>query len=136
MMAKNDWTPVSVKKALLSQVQRALPTPMVKDLGLNNMSEFVDYALRETLGKIELKRFSHISTDGARVCILDSRVEPIGRLVSVMFHDDDVWCEYCDENVCVHIQYVWEIPEVRKALEKRNLKRPTSRPPAATGNKK
>ena len=32
---------------------------------------------------------------------------------------------YCDEHMCVHIQYAWEIPDVRKILSARKLTPPS-----------
>lgn len=123
-----DWKSVSMKGPLLQQVRRALKTPAVKEMGVNNLSEFIEAAVRDMLEKIEAKRFSHMGMEGNTVSILDNRVEPLGRIIRMTFSGGDAWCEYCEENTCVHVQYVWFIPEVRKALEKRGFEQPQSRP--------
>ena len=124
-----DWKSVSIKGPLLLQARRALKTPAVQEMGLNNLSEFIEAAVRDMLEKIEAKRFSHMGMEGNTVSILDNRVEPLGRIIRVMFSSGDAWCEYCEEPTCVHVQYMWFIPEVRKAMEKRGFSRPPSRPP-------
>ena len=127
--AKRNWTSVSMKIPLLLQVRRTLKTTTAQEMGLTNQAEFLEMSVRELLGKIEAKRFTHMEMADDTVSILDNRVEPLGRIIRVVFSGEDAWCEYCEERTCVHVQYVWLIPEVREALEKRGLTRPPSRPP-------
>ena len=128
-----DWKSVSMKGPLMLQVKRALKTPAAKEMGLNNPTGFIEQAVREMLSRIEAKRFSHMGMEGDTVNLLDNRVEPLGRIVSVVFSGEDAWCEYCEERTCVHVQYVWFIPEVREALERKGMERPPSRPPVQAG---
>ena len=116
------WKTVSVRRSLLLQVERVLVTQTAKEMGLTNPGEFVDLALRDMLGKIHVKRFNIVGTEGDSVHIIDNRVEPLGKIITVTFRDEDAWCESCDENVCVHIQYLWVVPEIRKAMKEHGLK--------------
>ena len=126
-MGKEDWKTVNVKKSLMEEVERVQKTEEARKAGITNASQFVDLAVREALEKFELKRFEHINMYEDHVKILDNKLEQAGRIVSVYFRDARAWCDYCDEHVCVHIQYAWEIPEVRSALAERKLVPPPSR---------
>ena len=123
-MMRDDWKSVSVNKALVAQIERVLVAPDVRETGLTNTAQFVDQALREKLERIEVRRFSHIVTDGNSIAILDNRVKPIGRIVTVSFRGQEAWCDHCQETVCVHVQYVWVVPEIRKILKDHGLTRP------------
>ena len=126
-MGKGDWKTVNVKKSLLDEVERVRRTDEAKKAGITNAAQFVDLALREALEKFERRRFEHINMYEDHVKILDNKLERAGRIVSVYFREAKAWCEYCDEHMCVHIQYAWEIPDVREALSARKLTPPPSR---------
>ena len=126
-MGKEDWKTVNVKKRLLDEVERIQRTDEAKKAGITNVAQFVDLALREKLEKFERRRFEHINMHEDHVKILDNKLERAGRIVSVYFRDAKAWCEYCDEHMCVHIQYAWEIPDVREILSARKLEPPPSR---------
>ena len=127
-MGKGDWKTVNVKKSLLDEVERVQRTDEAKKAGITNAAQFVDLALREALEKFERRRFEHINMYEDHVKILDNKLERAGRIVSVYFRDAKAWCEYCDEHMCVHIQYAWEIPDVREVLSARKLAPPPSKP--------
>ena len=126
-MGKEDWKTVNVKKSLLDEVERVRRTDEAKKAGITNAAQFVDLALREALEKFERRRFEHINMYEDHVKILDNKLGRAGRIVSVYFREAKAWCEYCDEHMCVHIQYAWEIPDVREALSARKLTPPPSR---------
>ena len=126
-MGKGDWKTVNVKKSLLDEVERVRRTDEAKKAGITNAAQFVDLALREALEKFERRRFEHINMYEDHVKILDNKLERAGRIVSVYFREAKAWCEYCDEHMCVHIQYAWEIPDVREVLSARKLMPPPSR---------
>ncbi len=126
-MGKGDWKTVNVKKVMMDEVEKMLQTDAVRGEGITNMSQFVDLALREKLEKLEKKRFEHINMYDDHVKILDNRLGRAGRILSVYFRDTRAWCEYCDEHMCVHIQYAWEIPDVREVLAASKIAPPPSR---------
>lgn len=126
-MGKEDWKTVNVKKVMMDEVERMLQTDAIRKEGITNMSQFVDLALREKLERLERKRFDHINMYDDHVKILDNKLDRVGRIVSVYFRDTRAWCDYCDEHMCVHIQYAWEIPDVREVLAARKLAPPPSK---------
>ena len=124
---KGDWKTVAVKKALLLEVERVLLTKTAKETGLMSASQFVDTAIREMIKNVGLKRFELSEVHDDHVSIIDSKVEPLGTIVHVYLRETQLWCDFCDEHMCVHIQYMWEIPKIRRVLEDRGFK---SLPPA------
>ena len=122
----NEWKTINVKRGLMEEVERLLQSTMVKREGITNMSQFLDAAIKEKIIKVETKRFDHVNMYEDHVKILDNNLEKHGRIVSVYFRGTRAWCDYCEEHICVHIQYAWEIPEVRRVLEKRKMTPPPS----------
>lgn len=121
---KEDWRTISMKSSLLADIKRVLQTPASKELGLTNVTQFVEVAVREKFRLIEFVRFYHISTDDGGMHILDNKLEQIGQIVTVSFRESDTWCDYCSSAECVHVQYAWALPETRKTLEGRGYKQP------------
>lgn len=119
---RNDWTSVSVDKALVTLARRAMQTTAARESGVSSVSKFVELAMREKLERMDMHRFEHVSTLDDSIRILDSSLTPMGTIVTVSFKDESAWCSYCDETQCVHVQYAWSIPEIRDVLEKRGLR--------------
>ncbi len=128
-MVKEDWKTAAVKRGLIDEIERLLKTQTVRNEGITNVSQFVDLALRDKIATVRKKRFEHVNMYEDHVKILDNNIGKDGRIISVYFNNEWPWCEYCEEDVCVHIQYAWEIPEVRDILKGRNIKPPPSRLP-------
>ena len=126
-MVKEDWKTVSVKRSIMDEVERMLKAETLRESGITNAAQFVDLAMREKIERLERTRFHHVNMYDDHVKILDNKLERFGRIVSVYFKDARAWCDYCEEHLCVHIQYAWEIPEVKQILERRRIKPPPSK---------
>ncbi len=127
-MVKSDWRTVNVKKSLLEQIEKILYSDEVKKEGITNMSQFIDSALKEKIEDIEQKRMNHLNMYDDHIKIMDNNLGKIGRIVSVYFKKGNKpWCDYCEESDCIHVQYAWEIADVRKILEKHRFSPPPSR---------
>ena len=125
---KENWVTTKVRRTLEHEIEKALRSDEAKKEGLTNKAQFVDYAIRELLTRLEVERMNHLNMYDDHVKILDNRLGKLGRIVSVYFkREDKPWCDYCEETDCVHVQYAWELPEARKVLERHNLKPPPSR---------
>ena len=125
---KENWVTTKVRRTLEHEIEKALRSDEAKKEGLTNKAQFVDYAIRELLTRLEVERMNHLNMYDDHVKILDNRLGKLGRIVSVYFkRDDRSWCDYCEEPDCVHVQYAWEIPEAKKVLEGHGLQPPPSR---------
>ena len=125
---KENWVTTKVRRTLEYEIEKALRGDEAKKEGLTNKAQFVDYAIRELLTRLEVERMSHLNMYDDHVKILDNRLGKLGRIVSVYFkRDGKPYCDYCGRIDCVHVQYAWELPEAKKVLERYGLKPPPSR---------
>ena len=120
------WKTVNVKENLMSEVESIIKTTGMNASGITNPSQFVDAAIKEKLEKETRQRFEHVGVYEDHVKILDNKLDRLDRIVSVYFKDDAAWCDYCEKNFCVHIQYVWTIDEVCKILHERGMSEPST----------
>lgn len=128
MDASGRWGSVRVRQDLIDRVAKALNTAEAKREGFTNISQYTDHVLREALAEMERQRFEHVNMYEDHVKVLDNHIGNQGRIVAIYFkHDIGPMCDYCEMPDCVHIQYAWEIGDVREVLERRGLKPPESR---------
>ncbi len=124
----DKWVSVKIRRALNDRMGEALKTEAAQREGLTNPSQFADVAIRELLKKMKPERMSHVNMHEDCVKIMDNKLERVGRIVAVYFKKTkSPWCDYCKEKDCIHVQYAWEIPVVRKILILQGQKSP---PPA------
>ena len=124
------WNTIRVRESTYREIERALNCDEVKREGISNITQFATSAITKYLRELEWTRMSLISTYKDHTKIMDNKLGRIGRIVTVYFRKgEDAWCEFCDETDCIHIQYAWELPEVRKILRVRGLNLPQSRVP-------
>ena len=68
-------------------------------------------------------RFEHLNLYEDNVKIMDRDLESGGRIVTVYFRPEKVWCDCDNKETCVHIDYAWEIPGVKEKLNSRGIRR-------------
>ena len=125
---RSDWKTVNVKKTLLEKIEGMLHRGKLKNEGVTNTSQFIDIALKEKIEKLEEKNMSQVNLHGDHVRIMDNRLGKVGRIVSVYYRrGDSSWCDYCEESDCIHVQFAWELPDVKMILEGFGMKPPPSR---------
>ncbi len=130
MVGKNKgiWVSTNIRVALINEVKKLLQTDTAKKEGLTNVSQFIDSAIRDLIEKIESERLKHVNMYDDHVKIMDNRLGELGRIVSVYFKKEGgPWCDYCKKPDCIHVQYAWEIADVRKILGKYGFSPPPSR---------
>lgn len=125
-MVKSDWKTVNVKKSLLDQVENIVNSDEVKKDGITNTSQFIDSALKDKLHEFKQNRFSHQNTYEDKVRILDNNLGKMGDIVTIFLRDStkDGFCDYCEENNCVHIKFMWELGDIVNTLTMRGFKSP------------
>ena len=126
--SRDNWVTTKVRRTLHDEIGRALRTEEARRNGLTNTAQFVDTAVRELLERCESDRFNHVNMYDDHVKILDNRLERVGRIVSVYFRRGRrSWCDYCEAADCVHVQYAWELPDVKEKLAGQGLTPPPSK---------
>lgn len=124
ILLADDWSLVRLRKALIERIDEFLDTPEGKRTGFNNPSQYIDHAVRELLKDYFKKRFEHINLYDDKVRVLDNTLGKQGDIVTIQFKNKTAYCDYCNSGSCVHVKYVWELPEVAKLLKKHNLRPP------------
>lgn len=141
------WVTIRVRKALLDRIVKILQDGAVSDKGFTNISQFIDAAVRDALVEPEKRmveaelaredqkavesgsRMHHVNMYDDHVKVMDNALPRLGRIVSVYFKkNDSTWCDYCNCDDCIHVQFAWELPEVKDILSAQGLRPPTSRP--------
>ena len=94
--------------------------------GVNSFAGYVTYMLEEMMQKDETfaryaPKIEKISVDDDRV-ILKDNIE--NRIAEVAIQNGELFCQLCEEKTCVHIGFVFSLPDVYKVLNARGIKNP------------
>ena len=124
--SKQNWVTTKIRRTLNSEIEKILNTEEAKADGLTNTAQFVDSAIRERLKRLKQKRFSHQNTYEDKVRILDNRIGQMGDIVTIFLRgkEKDGFCDYCERNDCIHVKYMWDLPDVKEILTRKGFKSP------------
>ncbi len=123
-----NWKSIKVREETYNEIEKTLKTKMAKEMGLTNLTQFANYSITQQIEKLKPKRLEHVNMYEDHVKIMDNKLGKVGRIISVYFKKrQNSWCDYCEENNCIHVQFAWEIPDVRSILLNNDLKPPPSR---------
>ena len=92
--------------------------------GVNSFSGYVTYMLEEMMQKDKTfaryaPKLEKISVDDDRVILKDNIKN---RIAEVAVQKGELFCQLCDEKNCVHVGFVWSIPEVYEALHAKGIR--------------
>jgi len=103
-----------------------LKTEDARKRGLTSKSDVATYALRrllETEGMYPKKdRFEHLNMFEDNVKIVDNVLD---RIATIYFKGNKTFCDVCESEECVHVDFALSIPKVVKILAEYNF--PTER---------
>ena len=94
--------------------------------GVNSFSGYVTYMLEEMMQKDKTfaryaPKLEKISVDGDRVILKDNIKN---RIAEVAIQKGELFCQLCEEKDCVHVGFVFSLPDVYEVLNARGIKRP------------
>ncbi len=92
--------------------------------GVNSFSGYITYMLEETMQKDKTfaryaPKLEKISVDGDRVILKDNIKN---RIAEVVIQRGEVFCQLCEEKDCVHVGFVFSLPDVYEVLNARVIK--------------
>ncbi|MEM3089041.1 MAG: hypothetical protein QXY22_00550 [Candidatus Nitrosotenuis sp.] len=94
--------------------------------GINSFSGYVTYMLEQTMQKD--KTFARYAPKIEKITIDDDRVvlkdNIKNRIAEVTIQRGELFCQLCEEKDCVHIGYVFSLPDVYEVLNSRGIKHP------------
>jgi len=100
------------------------PELMMK--GINSFSGYVTYMLEETMQKD--KTFARYAPKIEKVAVDDDRVilkdNIKNRISEVTIQRGELFCQLCEEKDCVHVGYVFSLPDVYEVLNSKGIKHP------------
>ena len=94
--------------------------------GVNSFSGYVTYMLEEMMQKDKTfaryaPKIEKISIDDDSVILKDNMKN---RIAEVAVQKGELFCQLCDEKDCVHVGYVFSLPDVYEVLNARGIKSP------------
>ncbi len=94
--------------------------------GINSFSGYITYMLEDVMQKNnEMSRYypklEKISSDDDRIVLKDNIKN---RIIEVVFKNNEPYCLFCDNKDCVHIGFVFSLPDVYKILSVKGIKSP------------
>ncbi len=102
------------------------------EMGYLDMDDFVRDAVRDKFDRLNnvqskptLPMLEHFNLNETGVKILDRSLAEgtsNGRVVDVLFKPDKVWCDYCQEEDCIHVKFALSLPEAQQILRRQELK--------------
>jgi len=86
--------------------------------GVNSFSGYVTYMLEELMAKDRTfaryaPKIEKISIDDTRIVLKDNIKN---RIAEVAISKGELFCQLCDENDCIHIGFVFSLPDVYEIL--------------------
>lgn len=94
--------------------------------GINSFSGYVTYMLEQTMQKD--KTFARYAPKIEKITIDDDRVilkdNIKNRIAEVTIQRGELFCQLCDEKDCVHIGYVFSLPDVYEVLNSKGIRHP------------
>lgn len=94
--------------------------------GVNSFSGYVTYLLEEMMQKDKTfarhaPKLEKISVDNDRVILKDNIKD---RIAEITIQKGELFCQLCEESDCVHIGFVFSLPDVYEVLDARGIKNP------------
>ncbi|MBM3905916.1 MAG: hypothetical protein FJ354_04450 [Thaumarchaeota archaeon] len=94
--------------------------------GINSFSGYVTYMLEETMQKD--KTFARYAPKIEKVAVDDDRVvlkdNIKNRIAEVAIQKGELFCQLCEQKDCVHVGYVFSLPDIYEVLNSRGIKHP------------
>ncbi len=94
--------------------------------GVNSFSGYITYMLEENIQKDKIfaryaPKLEKISVDGDRVVLKDNIKN---RIAEVTIQRGELFCQLCEEKDCVHIGFVFSLPDVYEILNAKGIRHP------------
>lgn len=92
--------------------------------GINSFSGYVTYMLEQTM--LKDKTFARYAPKLEKVAIDDDRVvlkdNIKNRIAEVTVQKGELFCQLCEEKDCVHVGFVFSLPDVYEILNSKGIK--------------
>ena len=92
--------------------------------GINSFAGYITFMMEDLMQKDETfaryaPKLEKISVDDNRVVVKDNIKN---RIAEVAIQNGEVYCMFCEEKDCVHVGFVFSLPDVYEVLNARGIK--------------
>ena len=92
--------------------------------GVNSFSGYVTYLLEDVMKKDKTfaryaPKLEKVSVDSDRIILKDNIKN---RIAEVAIQNNELYCQLCEEKDCVHIGYVFGLPDVYEVLNSKGIR--------------
>jgi hypothetical protein len=92
--------------------------------GVNSFAGYVTYLLEDVMKKDKTfaryaPKLEKISVDADRIILKDNIKN---RIAEVAIQNNELYCQLCEEKDCVHIGYVFGLPDVYEVLNSKGIR--------------
>ena len=92
--------------------------------GVNSFAGYVTYLLEDVMKKDRTfaryaPKLEKVSVDADRIILKDNIKN---RIAEVAIQNNELYCQLCEEKDCVHIGYVFGLPDVYEVLNSKGIK--------------
>lgn len=127
-MPKEGFKSITVSDYVYGRFQEVFESnkKTLANKGVTSLSGYVTYMLEEVMERDRTfaryaPKIENISVEDDRVVLKDNIRN---RIVEVVLQKGEINCLLCDSRDCVHVGYVFSLPDVYKALNARGVNRP------------
>ena len=94
--------------------------------GINSFAGYITFMMEDLMQKDETfaryaPKLEKISVDDNRVVVKDNIKN---RIAEVAIQNGELYCLFCEEKDCVHVGFVFSLPDVYEVLNARGIKHP------------
>ncbi|MCL4435802.1 MAG: hypothetical protein M1503_11590 [Thaumarchaeota archaeon] len=117
-MPLKGWVSISVREESRDKLKELFDkhADKLEELGIENISDFIDYAANKIESPEVKPRFEHFNVFDDHATIIDHALGD--RLINVYLKDHKLWCEFDESFGCIHVGYAHSIKKVQEALSR------------------
>lgn len=109
-MPKQGFKSITVKEEIYAALEATFNQnrSRLEREGIDSLSSFVTKIISSYIKQTTTGRLEHFNLFENVVRIRDRK---LGRIVDVEYRNEDMFCDQCESNNCVHTGYAWSIYE-------------------------
>lgn len=118
---KPSWETIKIPRDMSLEIEKFLTTEYAKKQGFYNKAGFVKEAIRTALNEFYKQPLVHLNVYEDKIRIIDNQKN---RIAEITYKNKKPYCDLCDDDVCLHIDYAWSIADLAVILKKKGLRPP------------
>ncbi|MGI0090150.1 MAG: hypothetical protein ACREBS_00430 [Nitrososphaerales archaeon] len=129
-MPSKEWTNMRVRKSTTAKLEQVYERRKhdLLDRGITSVTGMVQDLLVGFIERDEVlsKYVPHLSAGDVELDHFAVKDSKLARTIDVYLSEQALYCDYDKSFDCVHIGFVWSLPELYRTLKQRGMKPPKS----------